>query len=749
MYNIQREIPINIVHYYLNNDTSLRKTAQIYNIHYQTLFKWLKIYKNQGEERLLSNYKRPWNRAKKEFEEKVVLLKERNPCLTVRKAKEILKKDGIEVSIKGIWGIWKRYGYAGFIKEKMGAVFSDCFSWTKEATKKFKQAEEIYNLGNIKESARILNSIPVFPKNELILKIPDCYLNLRRRVEKMITLYGKIPYRSYLKKMRNMYEECKKENLYYSALRLGIFEVMALSWSATPLKCLKRTEELKNILVRTGGQFSRQPFRLQFSLLILEGIACVHLAKIKRATEIAKSCCRLLKKRKYPSSHFMINIGILNTYLDNFREAEYWYMKSLEKATSEELKYGAKYCLSNVFFYKGEYKKAIQILKESKLKIWALRSKILLYQSQQSLVNGMPHKAISLSVKTLSILKKEEIRLLIFSTYLKMAASYCSLGEKQRAERILRRLVPFLKKNKLKRETTILRTIISPPKNLRRQILLTEDIYPTVKLALMLKNGNYWRAFKYADKRGIVADFHKYVFFFPKAVTDIIEKGKSTGLPKRMLKLPVFNKEIRVYYPKILGDLIIYKNQRYLRVKLQPKDTAFLIHLALKAGEPEEEIPLESLYNNFWKKSKYPARNLSHLLVRLKKNLKIPSHLLEVSYKRDNPVLINKGIHFITDYGEYQESIAQAKAYQRAGEWGFAEGEYLRAFSLFRGEPFKKMYDDWSDDKRLEIIFSYEKEVLSFTKELISRGRREEAKKLLKKAEKIVSLERDESFVKL
>lgn len=82
--------------------------------------------------------------------------------------------------------------------------------------------------------------------------------------------------------------------------------------------------------------------------------------------------------------------------------------------------------------------------------------------------------------------------------------------------------------------------------------------------------------------------------------------------------------------------------------------------------------------------------------------------------------------------------LAQAKALLRAGEWGFAKREFMRAFKLFRGEPFKKMYDDWSDDKRLEVLFSYEKEVKSFADKLIKRGRKEEAEKLLKKAKRIV-----------
>lgn len=56
------------------------------------------------------------------------------------------------------------------------------------------------------------------------------------------------------------------------------------------------------------------------------------------------------------------------------------------------------------------------------------------------------------------------------------------------------------------------------------------------------------------------------------------------------------------------------------------------------------------------------------LLVRIKKAINLPSHLLEVSFYEVNPALINKGIHFITDYREYQTSLIQAKALLSAGE---------------------------------------------------------------------------------
>ena len=55
-------------------------------------------------------------------------------------------------------------------------------------------------------------------------------------------------------------------------------------------------------------------------------------------------------------------------------------------------------------------------------------------------------------------------------------------------------------------------------------------------------------------------------------------------------------------------------------------------------------------------------------------------------------------------------------------------------------KKFKIGGSDKSDDKRFEILFVYETEILSFAKELRKRGRDEEAEKLLKRAERIVPL---------
>jgi len=731
MYTIAPKLRLDIVNHYLKSGESLRSTAERFHVSYRTVVKWIKLYRREGEERLLTG--RHWNRKEKELEEKIMLLKERNPCLTVRKAKEILHRRGIEISIKGIWSIWRRYGYAGLRREDIGDYYTMSCPWTREAKEKFEEAKDMYHLGNIKASADILNSIPVVPDNEFILQIPDRYLNLRRRVEKTTILLGKIPVRSYLKKTRRIFKECKKRKLYYSAFRIGISEIIALSWSADPIGQLKKIEELKNMLYLR--ELSKLPFELRFMLLISEGIAYAQLLKIDKALEIAKSCGVMLKRMKNIPSYFTFNLAILNTYLDNIREAEYWYLRSLKKLDDEKRKVVDIY-LAEIYLCKGEYQKAIQIYKRAQLSGWGFYSRKLLAQSIWSLVNGMPRKAITLSTKALIQSRKEEVSSRIISAYFVIASSYASFGEKKRAKNILRRLLPFLIKNRLKRVEIIYRILLS-------QSQISESFLPSAKLALLLKSGNYKKAYKFACKKGLLSYLHRYIFFYPELITENIEKGISTGLPKAMLKLPIFNEKALVYDIRFLGNPVVYKNQKYLKIKLLPKDAAFVIQLALKAGEPGKMIFLKNLYDSFWPDSSAPARNLSHLLVRTKKALRIPSHLLEISHRKGEGVLINRGIHFITDYGKFDQVLVTAHAFMRSGKWSFARREFLRAFRLFRGIPLKGMFDRWSDDLQRVILNRLEREAISFVKGCLEHRNRRDARRVLERVSRIIPHSRE------
>jgi hypothetical protein len=224
---------------------------------------------------------------------------------------------------------------------------------------------------------------------------------------------------------------------------------------------------------------------------------------------------------------------------------------------------------------------------------------------------------------------------------------------------------------------------------------------------------------------GLTSYFHRYILFLPEIVIHRIRRGKPTYLPKSLLKLPVFNRNVFVFDVRFLGKLKIYrsygtqeskKSKELLKLKLTPKEKAFLIHLALRLPEPRRTISLEKIYKNFWKDSKKPERNLSHLLSKIRKQLKIPVHLLEISRRGGYPILKNNGIYFLTDYLEFKETIARAKALLRAEEYEFAKKEFKSALKLIRGKPFEKMYDRWSEDKRTEILFEIESTKEEFEK---------------------------------
>ena len=750
MNNSAQQRRLDIVRYYIKSGDSLRKTAQKFKVSYRAVFKWVKLYKEHGEIRLLSTYKKPWNRIGNKLEESIVLFKEYKPALTIRKTKDILQKEGITISQKGIYGIWKRYGYTGFHRENMTYDISEYAPWTEEAKEKFKYAEDLFKNKHIKKAAKVLNTIPLLPQNDLIVQVPDIHLNLKRRIDKMIHLFGEVSLPHYLKKTERLYELCKREKLYYQALRIGVFEVLALGWAVKPKKMLARIAELKKIAHLSGNYYSYSLFGTCFPIIVSEGTAYGMMSKIEKASVIAHSCRAMLMRQKKKPPLFMMGLANLYTFLEDKEVAEYWYRECLKKIGESGEKYDwlrktVKNYLADVLANKGEYKEAIELLKDADLPGWRYRPRKLFYQSMWHLNEGNPHKTISSSSQALSLLKEKDIRANIFNVNFTTASAYGSLGEKKRAENILRKIMPYLKKFRFNRRSALLDIILYPNKTNKQRY---RDVVPTVKLALLLKDRNYMGALQYAKKKGIQSSFYKYIFFFPDIVLDLLEKGKPTHLPRHILRLPMFNKKTPVYNFKFLSNVAIYKNQKKLKIKLMPKDCAFLIHFALKAGAPHKKIPLESLYNNFWANSKNQARNLSHLLVRIKRELKIPPHLFEVSYKKDEHALINKGIHFTTDYDEFVQTLAQAKAFQRAGEWNFAKGEFLHAFSLIKGSSFTKMYDPWSEDMRTIILNKFENEIINFVKTCVVYNDYITAKKIIMKTNMIIRYSKELEEIK-
>lgn len=291
---------------------------------------------------------------------------------------------------------------------------------------------------------------------------------------------------------------------------------------------------------------------------------------------------------------------------------------------------------------------------------------------------------------------------------------------------ILRKYNSLLKKYRLEKEH-LLRKMLLEDFRMPRGAFLVPNLrlaYLFHKAKITLKAKDYRNALTYAHSQKLFGLFCRLALFFPEPVVHIMQKGKNPSLPTAFLEMPVFQVEPPVYNVNLLGRLQVFKGEQLLpKLRLSPKDTSFLIRLSLSKTR---KISCNELYQNYWPRSQKPPRNLSHLLVRIKKSLGLSARLLKI---RHGYLLWN--FYLNTDYQYFAELIAQAKALERIGEWQFAKREYLKAFALFRTEPFRKIYDNWSLNMRHVILRKLEEEVKGFAKTCLDHNDKQEVQKIL------------------
>ena len=715
------ELRIQAVETYITKGESLRKTSEKLDIPHMTLWRWVKWYREGGKENLKRNkpYRRPWNRPLRDIEVEVALLKEGNPSLTLKKSQQMLHLKGINMSLKGIWGIWKRYALTGRPKNSPYSPFGAVTPEIKDALNRM---NNMLKQGMVKNASKIVNPLPSFPNDKILKDIPDKLLTARRQLERIFLFFGKISFFEYHKRVKKIRKKLEKKGLLYSSIFAALGESVALNWMMAPKKEL----EVINILKQRTNKIQSPSIRHLLSMH--EGTIYSDILDGEKAKAHIRTSIRLL--RHLPYAFYFDSTGSLLGSITDYKKASVYFGKALEM---ERENIHRKLLLTKLSFTNamaGRYRKSVKFLKDAEMEMEGTHSLFTIIRAHCALGQGNISKASYYIKIALEESEKRQLRNHLHAASLGLAGIRATLGEEKEAKTILRKYIPLFRKYGMKRETLIRNALLE--KNLIRK----EHIkgFPIFKLLSLLQNnpaaGRYNKALKFAKEKELLGFLHRIIVFFPEPVRVLLEKGKDTGLPRAILNLPVFRKDIPVYSVKFLGHLILYKNQKHLSATFTPKDTSFLIFLA---SSERESISLDKIYKNFWPRSKNPPRNLAHLLVRIRKTLRLPSHYLYVKEKK-----LFFDCYFTSDYREYTEHMAQAKALLRAGEWGYAKTEYLKAFKLFRGESFKRMYDNWSDDKRLEILFSYETELRAFTKELIRRRRKAEAEKLLKRAKKII-----------
>uniref|UniRef100_A0A7V0Z6K2 Transposase n=1 Tax=candidate division WOR-3 bacterium TaxID=2052148 RepID=A0A7V0Z6K2_UNCW3 len=318
MYNRNSELYLQVIRHYFNNKSSLRRTAANFGLHYQTVYKWVSDLRKAISN--LESNQVPGSMPASKIEKILVRLKERNPVLTLNQAKKIMEENGYNVSLNCIWHIWKEYGYTGFDWKNISNDFTVFCPWSGETKKKFLQAQALFACGFIKESAGLLNTVPMLPRNDLLLKIPDAYLSPQRLLEKFSMQFGEIPLSEYCLRLEDIYRLFIKKRLYYSALRAGLPLIFALSWKGEFRKMGCIIARLERII--NTPRTPKTIFPYKFCLVLLKGRWYFENLKIKSALKTVQSCYKMAMRYKYLPHRLLANLGIFCMTVEKYNLAE-------------------------------------------------------------------------------------------------------------------------------------------------------------------------------------------------------------------------------------------------------------------------------------------------------------------------------------------------------------------------------------------------------------------------------------------
>ena len=729
------EEKVKAVEKYLRTEQPLRKIANALGVSHPTLWFWVKQYKKGGKDNLRKRnlFKK---KLSKEVEKKVMLLKEHDPSLSIRKAKRLMNNDGIQISNKGIWGIWKRYGFVGRGKQLSHHPPGLFIHSTPELDCAIEMAKEFVAKEDYRGAVKILNNLPCLPECQLLLRIPKKFLSLRRKLEYLYLEYEQITPQQFSRKARMIGKSLEKKGYIYSSIIADFFELDALGW-------LERSEQKIEVFDRLERKMQGIKDSALWFFFYFEQISnYAHLLRVNELLKVTQKCRRFIYHLPY--SPYWEYFGSILTYVGKYKAACSFYKRAFEQEKNKVIveRLILKLAISG-YGMAGEYPECKKMLSKAKatknrVHLAAINS---LANAHLSFGQGNLTEASKFFLEPLGTVSRAKPLNNIYAASIGLASVAMALNNKAEAKIYLKKYLPLMKKYKHVREQLTLGCLLGSVEYISDERL---QIQPLCLLNLLLqvnrtmRIGDYRKAFRFAQRKGLLGLFHRWIIFFPEPILRLLEKGKKTGLPRAILNFPVFNQKIPVYHIKLLGKLVVTKNQEYLKARLSPKEKTFLIHLALRAGAPRKFILLKNLYENFWSHSRNPSSLLLHLLVRLKKKLRLSGYLLYISSKAGEPRLINRGVYFTSNFGEFETLFVQAKALERAEEWGFAKKEYLRAFALFRGEPFRKMYDPWSEHMRRVILNKLENTTLEFAKKCLAHRKERDAKKVLEKILKII-----------
>jgi transposase-like protein/tetratricopeptide (TPR) repeat protein len=725
---------------YLREGTPLRKIARHLDVSHATLWHWIKRYQEHGTRGLQpGSAVRRNRRIGKDIEMRIMRLKERWPGISIRKAQTmILDQAECSVSTFVIWRVWRDHG---FIRKKNEDPLDLFIRSTPALDQKLDAARQRVEKKDNRSAAMILNDLPRVPRTEILKQIPERFLSPRRKLDLLCLERRSGPYEDFAKKARRTGKILERHGLLYSSIIADFLELDALD-------IIGRPEQKAKVLDRMAAKMQGvKNYSLRFLFAFEQAYTAVYMLQISRAMRFLETCRRLAYCLPYP--HYQELFGALLVLVGKFRNAGHFYRMALKKSARPDRAAGLILQIARyAHCYAGEYA-ACRSMMAAVRKAWDLKAPLSLGSAfdltKAYLSYGQGHlaEAADSFVRSLETAHQGKHVNRIYAASVGLAGVAMALNNKTEAMTYLRKYLPLMRKNRLRREELLLKCFLNRDTDIAAELKQTP---PFCLLAMIKradrsgKTGDYRKSFMFASRHGLEGLFHRWIVFYPASVVHLMDRGKKTGLPRTIMNFPVFNQNIPVYNVKLLGRMALARNQIRLKVRLSPREKAFLIHLALRASTPGRSVMVSDLRGNFWPKSPDAAALLSHMLVRLRKKLHLASHLLAVTTGTrgsGESRLVNKGIYFTTDYQEFRALLTQAKTLRLSGEWPYARREYIRAFALLRGEPFQGMYDPWSETVRGMILNMADDSARDFARESEMRNGKKEGDQILKKVASI------------
>ncbi|MDI6739744.1 MAG: hypothetical protein QME74_05210, partial [Candidatus Edwardsbacteria bacterium] len=554
---------------------------------------------------------------------------------------------------------------------------------------------------------------------EILLNIPDELLTLHRRLDKLYPLSDRVPLAQSYQKAKELRRALMAKELMYSGLRAAALELKNLLLMGRLREGFDLLKRVEKLMPNQGDS------ALKFSFYYTKAQLLSRSLQYKQALKYIVACHVLARSLRPP--FYVFSLGAILCEAGNYRKAVGILERLLPKLR-QPYRNKALQDLAIMHDIAGRHAAALKLMPKPESHDAPLAYHYMKFQARHSLAQGHIKEAIDLTYRTLQQPGCLRSMPALFPVVSDLYCLYAGLGQADDQRERLRRIAALCKKEGSILSHYIGCVLLDEPAAIPEQARR----HPLLRIGLCLKEAHeqqqlkpYHEACRLASRYGLWGRLQMRCLAYPWPVRALLRLGRETGLPKAMLQLPVFSEETPVVKLKLLGRPQLHRDGKLIRGHLHPKDAALLIHLALSPGQ---ELPVEKVLSNFWPKAGDPKNDLAHALLRLRHALKIPSHLLSIHDEK-----IRADFHVLSDYSEWKEAVKIAQACAAAGKGVLARSEWLKAFSLFRGAPFRGMYDEWSDMQRNAMLLDFERKALAFAKGELQAGNERIARRALDK----------------